>query len=45
MLNGYHIESELEDILKSCYQKYLLSYNNDDWFVDDVVKLANEMAF
>ena len=45
ILNGYHIESELEDVLKSGYHKSLLGYNNVDWFVDEVVKLENKMAF
>ena len=45
MLNGYRIESELEDVLKSGYHKSPLGYNNVDWFVDDVIKLENKMAF
>ena len=45
ILNGYHIVSELEDILKSDYYKSPLSYNNIDWFVDEVIKLENKMAF
>ena len=45
VLNGYHIVSELEDVLKSDYYKSPLGYNNVDWFVDEVIKLENEMAF
>ena len=45
VLNGYHIVSELEDILKSDYYKSPLGYNNIDWFVDEVIKLENKMAF
>ena len=45
VLNGYHIVSELEDALKSDYYKSLLGYDNVDWFVDEVIKLENKMAF
>ena len=45
VLNGYHIVSELEDILKSEYYKSPLGYDNVDWFVDEVIKLENKMAF
>ena len=45
VLNGYHIESELEDILKSDYYKIPLGYNYVDWFVDELIKLENKMAF
>ena len=45
VLNGYHIEYELEDILKSEYYKSPLSYNNVDWFVNEVIKLENKMTF
>ena len=45
LLNGYHIVSELEDILKSDYYKSPLGYDNVDWFVDEVIKLENKMAF
>ena len=44
VLNGYHIESELNDILKSGYYKSTLGYNNVDWFADEVV-LENKMNF
>ena len=45
VLNGYHIVSELEDVLKSDYYKSALGYNNVDWFVDEIIKLENKMAF
>ena len=45
VLNGYHLISELEDVLKSDYYKSPLGYNNVDWFVDEVIKLENKMAF
>ena len=45
VLNGYHIVSELEDVLKSEYYKSPLGYDNIDWFVDEVIKLENKMAF
>ena len=44
-MNGYHIISELEDVLKTDYYKSTLGYNNIDWFVDEVIKLGNKMAF
>ena len=43
-MNGYHIISELEDVLKSGYYTSPLGYNNVDWFVDEVLKLENKMA-
>ena len=45
VLNGYHIVSELENVLKSGYHKSPLGYDNVDWFVDEVIKLENKMAF
>ena len=45
ILNGYHIVSELEEVLKSDYYKSPLGYNNVDWFVDEVIKLEKKMAF
>ena len=45
VLNGYHIVSELGDVLKSDYYKYPLGYDNADWFVDEVIKLENKMTF
>ena len=45
VLNGYHIVSELEDILKSECYKSPLGHNNVGWFVDEVIKLENKMTF
>ena len=45
LLNGYHIESELEDALKSGFSRSPLGYDNVDWFVDEVINLENKMAF
>ena len=45
VLNGYHRISELEDVLKSGYYKSPLGYNNVDWFVDEIIKLENRIAF
>ena len=45
VLNGYHIVSELEDVLKSDYYKSPLGYNNVYWFVNEVIKIENKMAF
>ena len=45
VLNGYYIVSEIEDVLKSGYHKSPLGHNNVDWFVNEVIKLENKMAF
>ena len=45
VLNGYHIVSELEHVLKSDFYKSPLGYNNVHWFVDEVIKIENKMAF
>ena len=45
VFNGYHLESELEDVLKSGYYNSLLGYNNVDWIVDGVTKLENKISF
>ena len=45
VLNGYHIVTEVEDVLKSEYYKSPLYYNNVDWFVNEIIKLENKMAF
>ena len=45
ILNGYKMVSELEDVLQSGYYKSPLGYDNVDWFVDEVIKLENKMAF
>ena len=45
VLNGYHIVSELGDVLQSGYHKSPLGYNNVGWFVDEVIKLENKITF
>ena len=35
----------MEDVLTSGYHKSPLVYNNVDWFVNEVIKLENKMAF
>ena len=45
VLNGYLLESELNDVLKSGYYKSLLGYNNVDWFANDVIKFENKKTF
>ena len=45
VLNGYYILSELEDVLESGYYESPLGYDNVDWFVKEVKKLENKMAF
>ena len=45
VLNGYYIISELEDVLKSGYYESPSGYDNVDWFVKEIVKLENKMAF
>ena len=45
VLNGYHRESELEDVLQSSYCKSPLGYDDVDWFVVEVIKLENKMTF
>ena len=44
-MNGYHVVSELEDVLKSDYYQSPLGYDNVDWFVNEVIKLEYKMAF
>ena len=39
------MESELEDILKNSYYESPVGYDNVDWFVNEVTKLGNKMAF
>ena len=45
VLYGYRIVSELDDVLENGYHKSPLVYKNVDWFVDEVLKLENKMAF
>ena len=42
--NGYYVVSELSDVLQSGYYSYF-GENNVDWFVDEVIRLENRMAF
>ena len=35
----------MEDVLESGYYESLLGYDNVDWFVKEVIKLENKMAF
>ena len=35
----------MEDVLKSDYYQSLLGYDNVDWFVNEVIKIENKMAF
>ena len=42
---GYRIESELDDVLKSGFFKTPIGYDKVDWFVDEVIKIENKMAF
>ena len=44
-LKGYHIESEVEGVLKSGYYKSQLGYKNVDWFVNELINLEEKMAF
>ena len=45
VLNGYHIESDMENVLASGYYKSPLGYDNVDWFVNEVIKIENKMTF
>ena len=42
ILNGYHIISELDAILKGGYYESLLGYDKVDWYVNEVTKLEKE---
>ena len=42
ILNGYRIESDLEDVLASGYHKSPLGYNNVDYFVKEAKKLEKK---
>ena len=43
--NGFHIVSELDDVLKSFFYKSHLGYDNVEWLVDEVIKIENKMTF
>ena len=45
ILNGHHIISELEDVLKNGSYESSLGYDNVDWFVIEVIKLENKKTF
>ena len=45
VLNSYYIISELEDVLESGYYESPLGYDNVDWFVQEIIKIENKMAF
>ena len=45
VLNGYRIESDFDDILKSRYYKSPLDYDNVDWFVNEVIKFGKLNEF
>ena len=45
LLNGYYILSELNDVLKTGYYESPLGYDNVDWFVKEILKLENKIAF
>ena len=45
ILNGYRIEFELENVLQSGYHNSPLGYDNVYWFVNELIKLENKMAF
>ena len=45
VLNGYNIISELNDVLESGYYESPIGYDNVDWFVKEVIKSENKMAF
>ena len=45
VLNGSYIISELEDVLKSGFDESPLGHDNVDWYVNEVLKLENKMAF
>ena len=38
ILNGYRVDSQLDDVLNSGYYESPLGYNNVDWSVEEVIK-------
>ena len=44
VLNGYHIMSELADILETRSYESPLGYKKVDWFVNEIIKLENKIA-
>ena len=45
VLNGYHLLSELDDVLKGRYLICPLGYENVVWFVDEIIKMESKIAF
>ena len=45
VLDGYHIESELDDFLKKGSYESPLGSNNVNWFANEVLKLEKKIAF
>ena len=45
VFNGEHMISELDDVLKSGSYESPLGYDNVDWYVNEVIKLDEKMAF
>ena len=45
VVNGYYNIYELEDVLESGFYESPLGYDNQDWFVNDIIKLENKMVF
>ena len=45
VINGYHVKSDMEDVLKSSYYVSPLCYCSLDWFVNEVNKLESKVAF
>ena len=41
--NGYHIVSQLDHVLKNGYYKSPLGHENVNWFVDEIIKLENQI--
>ena len=45
MFIGYYLKSEVGDVLKCCYYNSNLDYDNEDWFVNEVIKLEIRKVF
>ena len=45
IFKGCYIVSEMNDNVKTGYYESHLGYNNEDWYVDEVIKLEKELAF
>ena len=43
--NSYYIVSESDIVLKSGFYELPVGYDKVDWFVDEIIKLENKMAF